>query len=487
MSITSAIGDRFKAEFTAQVISVVTGAALIIILARILNPDDYGLLFLAISVFGVLELFSKLGVAKSAARYISEYKEKDQSQLRHIIKFSFLLNLLVITIVCSIVFVASDNISYLIGEPDLVPLLSLGALFIAFSTIAKFGRLILQGFEKIEISATLHGLDRGSRFIFVIGFVLMGYGIIGALAGYIFAYILSSTFGLIYIYFKLYRHLKPATIEPGLRRRITEYTVPLTATSTANVLDKRIDTVLVGFFAGPAAVAYYTIGKQIIGFIETPISALGFTLAPMYEAQQIKNGKNKAARIYETALVHGLTLYIPAAAGLILVTEPIVTLIFGTNYNGAIPVIQVLSVYAVFQAISKITSNGLDFLGQARKRAIIKTLTSILNVILNIILIPNIGVVGAAVATVISYPIYSLANIYLIHSELNLRIKYLFKCVVLIGFATAVMSSVTYVLTDYVHNLVTLLLVVGAGAGVWAIIVRALGLVQFKKIISEII
>ncbi|MDG5761549.1 flippase [Natronococcus sp. A-GB1] len=484
MSLASRLGTRFRTKFIASAISAASGAILLVILARLLDPSEYGLLYLAISVFGTLKLFSKLGIAKSAARYISEYKETNQEQIKHIIRFSLFLNLIMITIVSLVLFIGREHIAFLVGEPDLRPLLLFGILFIGFSTMHTFSTLILQGFEAIQATGVISIFHHITRLIFAIGLVVIGYGVIGALMGYIAGYAVAAVTGLGYVFYQYYRHSSSGPIEPGLRRRIAEYSIPITATDTAGILDKRIDIVLVGFFIGPVAVAYYTLGKQIITFIESPITALGFTLSPTYESLSARGDRAKAARIYEEALRHGLLLYIPAAAGLALVAEPTVELVFGADYQGAVPVIQVLSLYAVLMSVTKLTSNGLDFLGRAKTRAVVKGATAVLNVALNILLIPTIGVVGAAIATVITYSLYTFANVYIMHSELGLRIKVLFRHITLISAITSVMVVVVYLLTNFITGFITLFTVVAVGAGIWAVLAVGTGLLEIKKVWS---
>ncbi|MDF9745977.1 flippase [Natrinema salsiterrestre] len=486
MPLISQLADRFKAELVGQIISVISGAILTVALAHLLNPDGYGLLFLAISVLGTIKTFSKLGVAKSASRYIAEYKETDSGQIRHILKFSFVLNLLTIAVVCFGTLLSYKYIANLIGESDLVPFLLLGVLFLIFGTLVTFVRTVLQGFEAIKAGAVLHAVDRGTRLVLALGFVVLGYGAIGALLGYIIAFAITAVLGLMYLYIRHYRSGKRSERESDLRRRIVEYTIPLTATGTADVLDKRVDTVIVGFFLGPIAVAYYTLGRQIVTFIQTPMSALGFTLSPTYESQKAKGNTETAAQLYEQALIHGLAVYIPAAAGLILVAEPLVTLAFGDDYLGAVPILQVLAVYAVLQSITALTSNGLDFLGRARERAIIKGVTSVLNVILNIILIPRIGVVGAAIATLATYSIYTFTNVYIIGLEFDLQTRLILRNVMVILSITSVMSACVYVVSDYVTGFITLFAVIGFGTLVWLSLIAFSGVLDFRKIISTL-
>lgn len=486
MALASRLGDRFRAEFAGRVIGVVAGAILIVVLARLLEPDGYGLLFLAISILGVVQLFSKLGVAKSAARYISEYKETDPGQIPHILRFALFLNLATITVTCVVFYLFHVEIAILVGEIDLIPLLLLGILFIAFGTLTLFGRTILQGFEAIQASALLHATDRGTRVIFAVGFVLLGYGAVGALAGYIVATVVTSVGGLGYIYLREYRGQIRGSIEQGLRRRISEYTIPLTATSTANVLDKRVDTILVGFFIGPVGVAYYTLGKQITQFVETPASALGFTISPTYGSLKANDEVDKASRLFETAFVNLLLIYIPVAVGLILVAEPTIQLFFGTEYLGAVPVLQVLAIYAALQSIGHIIDNGLDFLGHAKFRAIAKGVTGVMNVVLNIILIPLIGVVGAAIATVITASLYRLLNGYILYREFDFRLRWMIKKTTGICGIAVVMGTVVYALSSMVSGFSGLLFLMVTGSIIWMVLSILTGLLDYQKIISHL-
>lgn len=482
MSLVSKLGKRFKAAFGARIISVFTGGILTIFLARVLTPDGYGLLFLALSIFGMAQLVSEPGIARSAGRYIAEYKESDPGQIVHILRFSFLLNATTIAIVVVGLLLTYEIIASLIGEPDLVPFLLLGSAFIVCNTLFSFGQLTLQGFEEIERSSIVTVLKSTSRLLLVVVIVLLGYNAVGALVGYILSFALAAVVSLSLVFKQGISLPKAASIESGLRRRIAEYTLPLTATKSADVLDRRVDTILIGFFVGPIGVAYYTIGKQIVQFIETPMSALGFTLSPTLGSQKASGNADTAARIYEMALSNGLLLYIPAAAGLILVAEPVVELVFGTDYSGAIPVVQVFGIYAVALSITKVTSHGLDYLGRARARAIVKGVTAVLNLLLNLLLIPWIGVIGAAIATVITYSLYALFNVYIMHVELELRVRWLVWKLGQAIAVTAVMSTVVLTATSYISGFITLFAVVGLGVAVWGTLVVSLGLVDIEQI-----
>lgn len=478
MSLADQVAKRFRAALIGQVIRVIAAAILTVALARLMETDAYGLLFLTISTLSIIQIFSKLGIARSGATFITEYKETDSGQIPHILKFTFLLNLGLIGAVSVVLLLTHEFIAKLIGEPDLGPLLLVGILFIVSGTLMKYTKLTLQGFENIEGFAVVSAVSKVLILVFAVGFVLLGFSAIGGLAGYILAYAITTTGGLGYIYWKYYDGAERTKRESNLRSRLARYSIPLTVTSTAGLLDKRFDTVLVGFFLGPVPVAFYTIAKQVSTFASAPVRALGTTLSPTYEAQRAKGNTDTAARMYEEAMSNTLLIYIPACVGLMLVAEPMVDIIFGERYSGAIPVIQVMSVYIVFTAVSVLTSSGLDFLGRARIRSILRTVTTVLNIVLNIILIPLMGVVGAAIATVVTFGLYTLGSVIVMHNELSFKFRKLVTHLLKIVIIAGLMAAAVFYLSEIITGLLTFLLVVFVGGVVWLGLAIGFGLLN---------
>lgn len=475
----------FKAQFLAKALSAVGGGLLIAVLARLLEPEGYGLFMLALTIFGSVQLISRFGIAGSAGRYVAEFKEQAPEQIPHIVRFSFLLNLGVVAVTSLAILVSYRYIIELIGEPGLSQFLVVGTVFLVLGTIHTYISKVLQGFEAIRVEAVMRVVEPIGRLIFAIGLVVAGFGALGAYIGYIISSLLTICFGGAYLIYRLrgfYGDNPP--VESGLRRRIAEYSIPLVATNSAYVLDNRIDTLLVGAFLSPVEVGFYVISDRVVKLVETPMSALGFTLSPMFGSEKAAGNIDRVSRIYEVTLVNTLLLYIPAAAGIILVAEPMIRLVFGADYAGASIVLQVLGLYIVFKAVTKLTDNGLNYLGRARDRAIFRGVTAVLNVVLNIILIPLLGVVGAAIATVITYGLYTAANLYVVSLELELRPWYLSKQLLSITLITAVMSAVVFTLNGYISGWITLFLVVGVGVLVWMVLSVATGILKIRELVS---
>ncbi|MDL5360615.1 flippase [Halalkalicoccus sp. NIPERK01] len=487
MSVSQKIIGGLKAQLVSEGVRVVANGLVIVLLAReFLSPEEYGLLFLAISVFGVALLFSQFGIAKSAARYVAEYREKDPGQVPHIVRTSLLYLVVSILLVGGTITLFHDRIAALIGEPALASLLVFGLGYIAFETLRTYLSHVLQGFNRIALSAAVGIVGNVGLITFILLFLALGGGAVGALLGYIVGYGLACAAGLVIVFRLVGGYERASEVGHDLPRRILEYSVPLTATGGANVLYKQADTILIGVFLTPVAVGYYTLAKQIADFVIAPASSLGFTVAPTYGEHKASGDSASAARIYETTFEYVVLLYIPAAAGLVIVAEPTIRFVFGADYLGAVPVMQVLSGFVVLQAIDKITNDGLDFLGRARARAISKGSTAVLNFLLNLLLIPWIGVVGAAISTVFGFTIMVLFNVYIIHRELGLSIPRLARSVGLVCLVTAGMCGVVLFFLPYITNVFWLFAIVGLGGLVWLTLSALCGLLDVREAVSAL-
>lgn len=483
MALKDRITRGVKATLGANVIKILANGALVVVLTRyLLTPEEYGLLYFGLSVLSVITIFATLGLPSSIARYVTEYTEKDPGQVPHVLTASLTIILLLATLVGVLVSLSSSWIAVLLDEPGLSAILSLGLGYIVLRSMRSYLGKVFQGFNRVDYSALISTVYMVGRVVFAVGFVALGFGVVGAFAGFIVGIFLAVALGFALLYWKFYRTLDRAPErESGLLRRVVEYSVPLTATRGAGVLDKHVDTILVGTLLNPAAVAFYTIAKQVSQVCVTPATALGFTIAPAFGEQKAADRTTRGARLYEQSLENILLLYVPAVVGLVVVAEPMIQFVFGGEYLGAVAVVQVMSLYVLLSAVNRITSDGLDFLGRARDRAIVKSATAISNFVLNLLFIPTFGVVGAAIATVATYSVYTSVNVYTISQELPIRFSTAVRTVGKVSLVSALMGAGVYLLVPYVSGLVTLAAVIIFGATVWLVCVSLGGLLDVRR------
>ncbi|MFC7205361.1 flippase [Haloferax namakaokahaiae] len=484
--VTSKIIRGIKAMFAAQGISLLSKGLLLILLTRyFLTPDEYGLLFLAISILSVALLFANLGLAKSAARYLAEYRKTDTAQIPHILWSTLKYNLATILVVVTAVVALSGPVAEFMGDERVAPLLVAGVGYIAFSSLNTFVSLAFQGLNSVDLSAKTDIVANVGFIVFIVALLLLGFGPVGAVVGYTVGYGLAAVVGLGILYTQFYRRYdEHESAEPGLSNRILRYSAPLTVTRGAVMLDSRVDAILVGFFLNPVAVGFYMLGKQITDFVIAPATTIGFSISPTFGEQKAENKIERASKLYETTFEYVVTLYVPAAVGMAILAEPTVRLVFGEQYLGAVPIVQVFSLYALLRAIDKITNDSLDFIGRATSRAYAKGATAVANFGLNLALIPVFGVVGAAVATVITYVFLVGFEVYLIYAEFDLSLWRLARTTAIVCLVTFGMAVPVIAFQPFISGLVTLGAAVVIGLVTWSVLVSASGLMNFRRVVS---
>jgi len=486
MTLVERILSGFKIDLFSKVIRNVSGGLLAVVLARLLTPEEYGLLYLSISLFTIITLLGTFGIGGSAARYITEYEERDSKQIRRIIETTAAFLMITLTVV-AIALVFSRNILIsALGESAIEPLLLIGVIYVVTKGITDSGRRICQGFKQIKWAAYVEIVQALVRLTVAITLAYIGFGAVGALAGYVVASIIGVTLIIVVIGYLYLQSPSGGTIEAGLRRRIAEYALPLAMTSSSDTVIKRVDILLIGVFLNPLAVSFYIVGKQITTVLKSPANSLGFAISPRFSEQIEKGNLEIASRLYAEALTGTVLFYLPAMVGLVIVAEPTLAIVFGPEYVGGTVVLQILTIYLFVQAISYITGGGLNYLGRAKHRAYAKVGIAVGNFGLNLVLIPTIGIIGAAISTAGAYVVYVAYNIYLIHIELEIDWwKILGRTTKIVGI-TGVMTLIIYPISTNITGPITLIGVVAIGVGVWLAGCLWSGLIELKQILSAV-
>lgn len=474
MSVDDSIRRRMalglKATLVSRTLYVLASAGLTVALTRyLLTPQGYGNLTFALAVLGALQLFAGAGLAKSGARYVTEYLETAPGQVPYVIRNTFLAIAVLVTAVGATLLQFHEAIATLLGTVALAPLLAVGAGYLVLYPFAISTRQLFNAFNRVTWSAVFRSIEAVCRLLFAVGFVLAGFGAAGALMGYVTGYAVAAVSAAGAFYYWFYRDLeRDSSRQSGLRRRLLAYSVPLSLTSAADVLDYRVDGILVGILLNPVAVGFYTLAKDVAEFTVVPARAIDTTIAPRMGERKASGNAENAARIYETALKHVLLLYVPAGVGLAIVAEPAIRYVFGTDFLGAVPVLQVFAGFIVVNAVNTMTANSLDYLGRGRERAFVNGGTSISNFGLNLLLIPAVGVVGAAIATVLTHSVYALGNVYYLYREVPFRVGRVLAETAVILVISVGMAVVVWLTLPHATNLPGLVGVIGLGVGVWA-------------------
>jgi O-antigen/teichoic acid export membrane protein len=252
-----------------------------------------------------------------------------------------------------------------------------------------------------QLAPVRYGLIYSSKALLGIGagaaLFYLGLGVIGVLLGLAFSLLASS-----FLAWKNWKGISLRHSDIGLLRELIEYGAPLTVTFMLTLVVGISDRYLLGWFMDAKAVgsyaAAYDLPQQSLVMLMGIVHLAAFPLV----VNAIENNRSveAQAQLRETALLL-LGISLPATVGLIILADNIAMVALGSEFREAGE--QIIPCVALATFVGALKAFYLDYsfqLGrQMRMHAWVMAITAIVNILLNLLLIPIYGLRGAAYAT----------------------------------------------------------------------------------------
>ena len=212
----------------------------------------------------------------------------------------------------------------------------------------------------------------------------------------------------------------PEGTEPRRRREFMNYAGAMLIVTGAGSLFSYLDMLLIGAFLTTAAVGLYSAPLRLIALVQYPARALAQGVAPRM-ARHPDDPPNIAA--LERAIGYVVILQAGVVAFLALWADPIVSLLLGSEFSESAEVLRALGPFIFMTAVGSLLTSPLNYAGEGRRRIPISIATVVLNVAIDLVLIPEMGILGAAVGTDVAYALYGGSHLWLCHRLLGLPLR----------------------------------------------------------------
>jgi O-antigen/teichoic acid export membrane protein len=246
--------------------------------------------------------------------------------------------------------------------------------------------------------------------ILKITFIFLGFGVVWLIAIYVLEALLTAI-GMILIFINKVSGFKNLHFKTEIAKQIIKDSWPLMLSSFAVSIYLRIDQVMINSILGSAEVGIYAVAVKLAELWYFIPTIIGSSISPaIINSLKISEEafENRLFKLY--LLMISISLLI--AIFVSLTSDWLIKILFGEEYISASPVLKIYiwSGIAVFLGVSV----GYYLLAKnLTKLSFYTTLSGMItNVVLNIILIPNFGIKGAAIATLISYSISVLSILF---------------------------------------------------------------------------
>lgn len=413
-----------------------------LIIARYSSEVNYGIFSLALAVLSISAILACLGLNYGAARYIAYYRAKgDIARVHGAISAYLQLSTVTSLLIGVALFFSAKTVALnIFHTPDLIPAFRIFAIGLPFLTIIITLTDIFRGFDQVRPQAYFQYISLNTLFVlFILVMMLSGLPFVAVFYAYLAAIALTFIATVIYTTKKLPYPVTFTEKTPTLstKKELLTFSLPLLVAVAMVTIINWTDTLMLGYFKTPGAVGFYNAAYPLAQFIYMPMTALLLIYVPTATRLYSQNLMAELRRNY-TILTKWLTfLTLPAFLILCLFPETVLNLFFGTAYSAAAPALRILPFG--FMLNNLLGPNTATLIAMGRSRFVMwATLGgAMLNVTLNIALIPPLGIVGAAIASVasltlinsiVSVRLYSLCRVQPLSNNL---LKPLITCIVL--------------------------------------------------------
>lgn len=392
-------------SFISLVTSSLAHFLLRIAFGKDLGAYGLGLYTLVFTIYLIGMRFVPFGTGAALTRYVP-MNEENPLKVKEYVSIGVIFSFISGSIFCVIMYVLSTTIAInFFHNPEMAPLIKVTAFCFPFIAIQKTVLGAINGFQKMNYFALLNILQNTSVFIVSVVLVLFfDMDVMGAVLGLV---IPTIVVGLISLYFvkdqiKIIPKLFSIQTFKVTTQEILWFGFFSVLSASVSTLMTNIDSLMIGYFMNETEVGYYSVAIIFVeGLILIPESIQRVT-TPTIAKYYIKNDYEKIIKLLKVTMLKTFILTTFLIIFLAVFGKILITILFKEEFLPAyIPLIILLIGYGIRSPFVSI-GGTLSSIGKVDVAFRVNLASSMINTILNFLLIPIFGLIGAASATSIS-------------------------------------------------------------------------------------
>jgi len=407
------IAKNTFALFAAQFVISILALVLSIAIARNLGDATFGKYSFALAFVAIFTVFSDLGYNTLLIREVARKKELASKYLNNVICLRAILSLFIF----AMIFIAINLLNY---PPDTKFIIYLFGIYILLASLANVFKVTFRSFEKMEYDAGINITTETFRVALGLLVIFLGYGLIALAIVFLISGIIDFLLSFIISEKKFVK--SKTELDLGFLKSTIKIAIPLSLLSVFGLIYIRIDTVMLSILKGDAVVGWYNAAYNLIlGFKAIPhlfMNAL-FPLMSYYSV----SSKNSLKITFEKSFKYLFILGLPISLGITLLADKVIFLLYGQQYINSVIILQILAWDVLLIFLCKCSSFLWVTTDRQNQMAMLVGSVALVNVILNLFLIPRYGYIGAAIATIAAES-FLLAVYIIVSSRSIVKIPY---------------------------------------------------------------
>ncbi len=394
----------------------------VIILARVLGLELFGLLTLVVAYVRIINSLLDFRVLESVVKYVGEFIEKNESDhALSMIKFSYIVDALTGIIAFLVAILLADLANDMfIKSPDGSELVLIFSFSLILATVNSTSGALFLVFNKFKTIVFVKLLGSIFKLGSVLAALYLGYGIKGVL----FAYVAVSLFNFILNQIVVHRILKERGLDSWLwakvgllsdrMREIVWFLVNTSFNATLTIANEgKIAVLILGYFFGTGAAGIYRVARSVIKVVGRITDPLYEAIFPKLVSLSTLNLYGKLVEMIKFSVKSLFKFIIPVLIIVFLFTEQLIVLIFGEQYVTAANTMRVLAIAVLFTGATFWLTPLLLAIGRPGLRTAVSTVKVLMYVALLLLLVPQYSYLGAGITYLVVEFVHFLAAAYL--------------------------------------------------------------------------
>lgn len=408
MSTVSRIFKNTSVLALGQIISYVLGFFYIAYIVRYLGAEGFGILSFALALSAIVKIFIDFGLDSLAVREISRNRSLGKKYLGNIFAVK-----LILSVICILFIVLIINFSnYSVIKNKVLFFIFLSVIISSFSS--TFNSLF-SAYEKMEYLSV--GAILNSALMLVVAFSVTsrGYDVV-------MLSVLTCVVSLINLLYtstiSVWKFVIPSlNVDFKFIRSLTKNAWPFFLSAVVDIIAFKIDVVMLSFMKGDVAVGYYSAAYKFLEVLMFIPSAFVGSLFPIFSNFYISS-RESLELLYERSFKYLSIVGLPIAVGTTLLAEKIIFFVYKEGFSESVLALRVLiwTIPLIFTTF--LLGTVIASINKQPIALKINILCMLLNIGLNLILIPGYGLIGASVATVVTYILSAILCLYYVSRQL---------------------------------------------------------------------
>ncbi|MFP8951766.1 oligosaccharide flippase family protein [Natrialbaceae archaeon A-arb3/5] len=391
------LGQTSVVYLISKFLGSLLGFVATIYFARVLGEEVLGQYALVLALLAWLGIVGKVGFSGAITKRISEGQEPEAFVGAGLVVMGAMMAIVTIGVI-----VFREQVNAYVGAPvaEFVVLLLFVSLYKSFVNAS------LQGNHLVHVYAILSSGKQTVRALVQVALVaIVGLGLTGMLWGYAVGYLVTATIGLWVI------GIRPALPEKRHIVSLFEYAKYSWLGKIESRTFEYVDIAVLGFFVSQGLVGIYSVAWAIGKFLDIFTSAISSTLFPEMSKVSAENDASAVAGLAEDGLTYAGLILIPGLIGALVIGDRLL-LIYDEAFVAGTEVLPLLIVALLIYTYNKQLLNTLNAIDRPDLAFRSNGVFIVTNIALNVVLIWQLGWLGAAIATALSAAVGLLLAYY---------------------------------------------------------------------------